>query len=96
MSINVNMYSHGRDKISNLMDRFLHEFINNSENSLLQSKYHFTVVGITPKKLLHILLWNGRHRNIGSGVLGAESEPYVHKNAWLELTSNTIQVTTNL
>jgi hypothetical protein len=46
------MYSHGRGKISELMNRFLHEFLdtsNNSNSSFLQNNYNFTVGGITQK-----------------------------------------------
>jgi hypothetical protein len=47
------MYLHGRGKISNVMNRVLHEFLDLTPtiilSSLLQSKYHFSVGGITPK-----------------------------------------------
>jgi hypothetical protein len=64
--ININVYSHGRGKISNLMDRFLLEFLDLTpviSLTVLFCKVNIILLlGELPKKLSHISLWNGnRH-----------------------------------
>jgi hypothetical protein len=60
------MYSHGRGKISNLMNKFLLEFLDSTPAIILtvlfSKESKISLLGELPPELFHISLWNGNRQ----------------------------------